>query len=459
VGVTRALAKYIVNASIEDFPPEAVQAAKAGILDCIGCMLAGCHEPLAEILSGFVGETGGTPTTTVVGRGLKTSPPNAAWLNGAIGHALDYDDINRDLRGHPSVVVLPPALALGEHLGRSGRDVLLAYMVGFEVACRLGTAMSIKFSDDLGWHPTAPLGALGAGAAAAKIMGLDEERTAMALSLSASQAAGLRENFGTMTKPFHAGNSSRSGVVAAMLVTRGHTASMTGLEGRFGFLRAFSGGAGYDGDKALAGLGKPFSLVQPGIEIKKYPCCGSTHRALDALFMLLDEGRVNPAEVEAVDVEVDFDPPRSLIHYDPHTALEGKFSMQYCIAAALVDGRVGLGSFTDAQVMRPEVRALIQRIRMVRNPGYEGKPSWIEATTQVQITLKSGKVRQQRVARSYEGPLRGVTGDDLRAKFMDCASRALDERTAKLALTELERLEKLDSLRELMETLAGNGKA
>jgi 2-methylcitrate dehydratase PrpD len=459
VGVTRGLAEYIVSASIEDFPPEAVHAAKAGILDCVGCMLAGCHEPLADVLSDFVRETGGTPTTTVVGRGMKTSPPNAALLNGAIAHALDYDDITRNLKGHPSVVFLPPALALGEHLNRSGRDVLLAYMVGFEVASSLGTGMSIKYSDDLGWHPTGPLGTIGAGAAAARMLALDAERTAMVLSLAASQASGLRENFGTMTKPFHAGNASRSGVVAAMLVGRGHTASTTGLEGRFGFMHAFSGGAGYDRDRVLAGLGKQFSLVRPGIEIKKYPCCGSTHHALDALFALLEEAPVNPAQVEKVDVEVDFDPPRSLIHYDPHTALEGKFSMQYCIAAALVDGRVGLGSFTDAQVERPEVRALIPRVRMVRNPGYEGKPSWIEATTQVRITLRSGKVRQQRVARSYEGPLRGVTGDDLRTKFMDCASRALDERTAKLAFTELERLETLDSLGDLMETLQGNGKA
>jgi 2-methylcitrate dehydratase PrpD len=148
--------------------------------------------------------------------------------------------------------------------------------------------------------------------------------------------------------------------------------------------------------------------------------------------------------VEGVEVEVDFDAPRPLIHYDPHTALEGKFSMQYCIAAALVDGRAGLSSFTDAQVQRPQVRALIPKVHIVRNPGYEGRPSWIEATTRVRIKLKDGQVRQRRVDRNVKGPQPGVTGDDLRAKFLDCASQALGEQTAKRALRELERLETLD---------------
>ena len=446
MSVTRGLARYVTGASLEDFPPQAVQAAKGGILDCVGCALAGSREPLADILCDFLRETDGVPAATVVGRGMKASLPGAALANGAMAHALDYDDITRGIKGHPSVVLLPPALALGEHLDAPGRDVLLAYMVGFEVASAVGGAMSVAYGDDLGWHPTGPLGAIGAAAVAARLLGLDEERTAMALSLAASQASGLRENFGTMTKPFHAGHAARGGVVAALLVQRGFTASATGLEG------------GYDAGRILAGLGKHLALCSPGIEVKKYPCCGSTHQALDALFALLREAPVDPAQVEEVEVVVDFDPPRSLIHQDPHTALQGKFSMQYCVAAALVDGRIGLGTFTDAMVERPPVRALIPRVRMRRTPGYEGQPSWVEASTEVRVRLKDGQVRQRRVHRDTSGPLRGVTGEDLRAKFLDCAARALEPPAAQDALRDLERLEELDGTRRLMDLLRGDGK-
>ena len=344
--ITKAVAEYVADASLEAFPPEAVYVAKAGITDALGCMLAGSREPLADIVSRFIVASGGEPRATVVGRGFKTSASEAALVNGSTAHALDYDDITWPMKGHPSAVLLPAVLALGEEEEATGRDVLLAHMVGFEVACNIGAAMSADYYDDLGWHPTGPLGALGAAAAAASLLKLDSEQTAMALSLAASLAGGLRQNFGTMTKPFHAGLASRNGVSAARLVQAGLTASAEGIEGRFGSLRAFSGGGGYDDAKALEKLGNNSYLVDDGLDVKKYPCCGSTHPALDALFMLLHMQNVDPAQVERVEVRVDFGPPRSLIHHRPKTTLEGKFSMEYCIAAALLDGKVGLGSFS-----------------------------------------------------------------------------------------------------------------
>jgi 2-methylcitrate dehydratase PrpD len=240
--------------------------------------------------------------------------------------------------------------------------------VAVEVETKISEAINPRHYDH-GFHSTATVGSSAAAAGAARILGLNEEETRRALGIAASQAAGLRENFGTMTKPFHAGNASRGGVTAAMLAKRGYTASTTGLEGRFGFMHAFSGGRGEDLDKPLERLGKQFFLEQPGVTIKKYPCCGSTHNPLDAFFLLRTEQPVDYREVDSVEVFVDFDPPRSLIHSDPHTALEGKFSLQYCLAAALVDDKVGLAQFEDAQVMRPEVRALIPKITMKRNPG------------------------------------------------------------------------------------------
>jgi len=455
MALTEQVARFITTIAFEDFPQKAVFAARHGIIDCVACALAGSKEDLTNILLGFAEETGGGRAASIIGRGAKTSAPMAALVNGAMGHALDYDDITRPLKGHPSVVCLPAALAVGEAVGASGRDVMLAYMIAFEVGCALGTGMGVDYADDLGWHPTAPLGTLASAAAASRLLGLSREQAAMAISLAASHAAGLRENFGTMTKPFHAGNASRSGVTAAMLVKRGYTASTTGLEGRYGFMHAFSGGEGENVNAPAEILGKKFFLEQPGVQIKKYPCCGSTHTPLDAFFLLRKERRIDHRDVEALEVLVDFDPPRSLIHSDPHTALEGKFSLQYCLAAALVDDKVGLAQFEDPMVMRPEVRALMPKVTMRRNPGQEGKPSWVEAYNEVHIKLKNGNVISKRVNRSSEGPVIGVTPEGMDMKFRDCASLALSDARVNEALEILHNLEKQPGIDALMTAVSG----
>jgi 2-methylcitrate dehydratase PrpD len=455
MGLTENVAKFITTARYEDFPEKAIFAARHGIIDCVACALAGSKEELADILVDFAQDTGSGNAATIIGRGIKNSAPMAALVNGAMGHALDYDDITHSIKGHPSVVCLPPALAIGEAVGASGRDVMLAYMIAFEVGCAIGDGMGVDYADDLGWHPTGPLGTLAAAAAASRLLGLNQEQTAMAISLAASNASGLRENFGTMTKPFHAGNASRGGVTAAMLAKRGFTASTTGLEGRFGFMHAFSGGRGENVNVPLERLGKQFYLERPGVTIKKYPCCGSTHNPLDAYFDLRKEQRVDYRDVDSVEVFVDFDPPRSLVHSDPHTALEGKFSLEYCLAAALVDDKVGLGQFEDTQVMRPEVRALMPKIKMKRNPGQEGKPSWIESYNEVRIKLKNGTVLSKGQPRDNEGPVVGVTPEGMDMKFRDCASIALPKAKVNEALELLHSLEKQRSIEGLMTAVSG----
>ena len=455
--ITRGIAEYLVDSDLERFPQEAVEAAKGAITDCLGCMLAGCREPLADILCEFIQADGGRPVASVVGRGFKTSAADAALVNGAMAHALDYDDITRAIKGHPSAVLLPAALALTEEEGASGREVLLAYMLGFEVACSVGEAMGVAYSDDLGWHPTGPLGALGAAAAASRILRLDREHTAMAISLAASQAAGLRQNFGTMTKPFHAGSACRSGVTAARLVQAGFTASLDAIEGRFGFMHAFSGGEGYDQERVLQNLGSRCYLVESGIEVKKYPCCGSAHLALDAISRLMDREKIEPGQVDRIDVKVDFDPPRSLIHSRPKTALECKFSMQYCLAAFLLDGQVGLNTFSDQQVLRGEAQSLIPRVEMQRISGFEGRPSWTEAYNQVEVHLKDGRMLTQRADRITQGALRGVTIREIQAKFRDCASSVISQVTTEELVGILDRIEELDSIQRLAGLLRNGG--
>ncbi len=453
--LTERIAEYITTTGLEDFPPNAIDAAKAAITDCLGCALAGSREPLADVLCNYVDGLGGTPAATVIGRGFKTTSLEAALINGAMSHALDYDDVTFITKTHPSAALIPGALPLAEEVGSTGAELLLSYLVGFEVACAVGEAISPAYFDDLGWHPTGPLGTLGAAAAAARLLHLAPGQTAMAISLAASQASGLRQNFGTMTKPYHAGAACRAGVNAAKLVQAGFTASDDALEGRFGFMRAFSGGSGYDPDRAAASLGNRCFMVESGIEIKKYPCCGSAHLALDATSELLRRESFSASEVDYIDVLVDFDPPRSLIHSRPKGGLEGKFSMQYCLAAEIIDGQIGLATFSDEQVMRTEAQELIPRIDMRRHAGFEGQTSWTEAHNRVEVHLKDGRVLTERADRATTGALRGVTRDDVRVKFLDCAAVALNEEDAEQALAMLDSLEEVGPVGPLAELLGG----
>ena len=453
--VTKKIAEYVVNTGLEDFPPEAIFAAKAAIIDCLGCALAGSKEPLADVLVNYLTDLGGKPASTVIGRGFKTSAPEAGLINGAMSHALDYDDITFITKTHPSAVLIPAALPVAEEAGASGRDMLLAYLLGFEVACAVGDAISPAYYDDLGWHPTGPLGALGAAAAVSRLLGLNEQQTAMAISLAASQSSGLRQNFGTMTKPFHAGHACKAGITAAKLVQLGFTSGTDALEGRFGFMRAFSGGNDFHPERAAASLGSRCFMIESGIEIKKYPCCGSAHLALDATTKLQQRETLDAANIERIEVRVDFDPPRSLIHSRPKEGLEGKFSMQYCLAAELLDGRVGMSTFTDEQVMRPEAQQLFPKIEMKRHAGYEGQTSWTEAYNEVGIHLKDGRVLTERADRATSGALRGATMDEVRVKFQDCAGIALTGENAASVLEMLDNLEDIGAVGPLAGLLGG----
>jgi 2-methylcitrate dehydratase PrpD len=453
--VTKKIAEYVVNTSLEDFPPEAITAAKAAIIDCLGCALAGSKEPLADVLVNYVNDLGGKPTATVIGRRFKTSAPEAGLINGAMSHALDYDDITVITKTHPSAFLIPAALPMAEEVGASGRDMLLAYLLGFEVACAVGANISPAYFDDLGWHPTGPLGALGAAAVASRLLGLNVEQTAMAISLGASQSSGLRQNFGTMTKPFHAGHACKSGITAAKLVKGGFTAGTDAIEGRFGFMRAFSGGNDYDPEKAAESLGNRCFMMESGIEIKKYPCCGSAHLALDATTLIQQTEALVAANIERIDVTVNFDPPRSLIHARPKEGLEGKFSMQYCLAAEILDGKIGMSSFTDEQVMRPEAQELIPKIEMKRTAGYEGQTSWAEPFNVVEIHLKDGRTLTAQAERDSVGALRGATYADVQAKYRDTAALALTQENVTASLELLDNLEDLGPVGRLADILGG----
>src|SRR5262249_9221224 len=290
------LAQFIARPSLEDCPPDASARVRRAALDTLGVMLAGASEPVAGIVRKVVRAEGGIALATVVGTTLKTAPGWAALANGAAGHAHDFDDTNFALLGHPSVPLLSTALAAAEAETAAGCALVLGYIVGFEIDVALGTALNPDHYTR-GWHATSSIGTLGCAAAAARIMGLDLVQTRHALAIAASHASGLKEDFGSMTKPYHAGHDARTGLLAAQLAREGMTASETALEGKQGYAAAFGGAHGLD--HALESLGRTWQLLASGIAVKPYPSCALTHSAIDALLDLRAEHRLSPSEVTA----------------------------------------------------------------------------------------------------------------------------------------------------------------
>ena len=451
MSISTEISNFINQATLDDFSNESIETAKIAILDCLACLMAGSTEPIAGLLSDYALNNGGNPHSTVLAKHFKTTSEDAALINGAMAHALDYDDVTEGIKCHPSVFLVPVALALGEYSCASGADVLLAYLVGFETACSIGAGLSESYFDDLGWHPTGPLGALGASATASNILKLTTDQAAIALALAASQASGLRQNFGTMTKPFHPGLACKNGVISAKLASAGFTADEDIFEGRFGFLRAFSGGQNYSPNKILESLKETSHMMESGIEIKKYPCCGSSHLSLDAIFKIIETQNLDINDISSITSWVDFDPPRSLVHYNPSSALEGKFSMQYLLSAALVDHQIGLDSFSEEKIARPEIQELMRKVIMTRHQGNEGKQSWMEGFHKVDIELNNGKTISNTAERHYSGALRGATKEQVISKFDDCASTICDKETAQQIRDMILNLQNLKDINQLIK--------
>src|SRR5438132_9987942 len=338
------IAEFVVKTRLDDCPRDAIASVRHAALASIGFMVAGSTEPIARIVREVARAEGGTPLCTVVGASLRTSPTWAALCNGAAGHAHDFDDTNFALLGHPSVPLLATAFACAEAGMADGAAVTLAYLIGLEVSAALGLA-SNPGRYTRGWHATATLGTIGCTAAAARLQGLGLAQTTHALGIAASLASGLKENFGSMTKPYHAGHAALNAVTATSLARAGMTASPSALEGSQGFAAAFTGEKLAPG--AFDELGREWQIVRSGIAVKPYPSCALTHSAIDALIALRAAHGVTAAQVEDVEVGVNHVVPEVLRYPTPSNGLERKFSMPYCAAAALGRGHVGIEDFED----------------------------------------------------------------------------------------------------------------
>ncbi len=439
MGATARLAEFIVKSRWEDLPAAAIERATRAILDSVGVMLAGSVEPPAVIVQRLAEAEGGAPLCTVVGTRLRSGGVWAALANGTAGHALDFDDTNFAMLGHPSVPVLAAALAAGELALADGRALVHAFLVGFEVETGLAEVMNPAHYAR-GWHATSTLGILGAVAAGAKLLGLDPAETRHALAIAASQASGLKENFGTMTKPFHAGHAARGGVLAALLAREGFTGSDVALEGGHGYLRLL-GSQIEDPTAALERLGSPWKILTTGVAVKPYPSCACTHSIIAALLELRRAHALRPEDVAQVTIGVNALVPDILIHHDPRTGLEGKFSGEFCAAAALVDGQVGITTFTDERTADPALRGVMARVKMVVDPTIPGDLEH-HVWTRVRVRLADGRTLEIPPREVPGHPTTPLSREALLAKFAHCAGRVLAR-------------DRVDSLAEMLEGLEG----
>jgi 2-methylcitrate dehydratase PrpD len=453
MGVTTQLATFVVDSACADIPSQAYARAKEAMLDGLGCALVGSPTSIGKLMTQYVRERCETPRAAVIGSGFKTSAPLAALANGTMAHALDFDDVNWSMNGHPTVPLLPTVLAIGQELHASGSDVLLAYILGFEVETKIGRGVNPRHYN-LGWHATSTLGTLGAAAACAKLLRLDVEKTRMAFGIAASTAAGLRQNFGTMTKPLHPGQAAMNGVTAAQLAQLGWTADANILEAPYGFCELYAGASQYNLDHVVKRLGDPFELLATGVAIKQYPCCAFTHRALDSILTLVQQHQLRADDVVGVECQVGRPTVEVLIHTRPQTGLEGKFSMQYCMAAALLDKRIGLLSFSDEKVRRPAAQQLFERVTMTLHPeAQHNGASGEELPVTVTVALRDGRTLRESVQHSKGHPANPLTAVALQDKFEDCAYGVLERQDLRRVIELVQGLEQVDDIGTLMDVL------
>ena len=459
--LTAYVADFVTNTKASRIPSDVMHLGKRSILDGLGLALAGNAAESGRLVRTYLKGLG-IPTAkgaTVIGTNMKVPARFAAFANGIALHADDYDDtqlaVAKDrvygLLTHPTAPALPPVLALGETGNRTGLDVLAAYQVAVEAETKISEAINPRHYDD-GFHSTATIGAITAAAGAARMLGLNVEQTRRALGIGASQSAGLRENFGTMTKPFHPGRSAESGILAAELAKMGWTATPIVLEAGRGFFKA--AGGGYDPAAIEGKLGNPWTFHFPGVSIKPHPSGSLTHPGMGLMLDLVRSHDIRPEQVLRVKVGTNRHMPNALIHHRPTNELQAKFSMEFCMAILLLERKAGLAQFTDKTVNRPNVRKMIEKIEFGVHPEAEAA-GYEKMTTILEIELADGRKIGGRADFGKGSPANPMTDGELADKFRECAAWGkLPKANAEKVIDRVFSLEKLKSIRDLTRLLA-----
>jgi 2-methylcitrate dehydratase PrpD len=445
--VTSACADFTIGLDLDSVPQAAIQWAKWGMLDCTGVTIAGAATELSRIVNDYLKFVGGKRQARVVGLGTVASAPEAAMANGALAHALDFDDVGGF--GHPTAVLAPVIYALADLVKPSGKEALAAYVGGYEVGNCLADRNTFGKIDTkswhLGWHPTGPYGTIAATCTAARLLQLTRDQTINALGIAASEACGIQKNFGTMTKPLHAGIAARNGVFAALLAQRGFTADSDALGGEQGFLRAFKGPGDYTEEAVCANLGKTYALSR-GLVIKWYPACWSTHRATSAVIELVKQHVLRPDAIESIEVDLRLIP---LLHTNPSTGLQGKFSMAFNLALGVLEGWSEIPDYTAARTQETDIQSIMQKVRHVEDPA--------DGTVNVTIVTKTGQRLEKNVKHAPGDPTFGLQEERTLKKFRACAAYRLPAKAIATVENTLLDLDQVSDLTTLMSALTRVG--
>lgn len=444
-GLTEATARLICGFEGTPIPEEAIHRSKMGVMDCVGVALAGSREPVGKVIREFARSLAGAGEATIWGTADRVSVPDAALVNGTMSHALDYDDMNRSMLGHPSSVLAPALFAVAEKKRLSGRKLLEGYLVGLEVMARLGRIFGAQ-AYEKSWHPTAIFGTIGACAGTSYLLRLSHEQTLNAVGIAASEASGIKKNFGSMTKALHVGSAARKGIWAALLAEKGLTADSRALDGTFGFLEMFNGEP--CSEQALHGWGESLEILDSGLIFKQYPCCGGLHSLLDNMIRLKQKEGIKAEEVAEIECRVH---PHRIAYLDRpqvREGLEARFSIQYCVATALLHGKVGMNHFSAESVARPETRILMRKIRIA--PGNDLGSFGSE----VIVRKSDGKQFSATLPEARGSPNFPLREDELLQKFVDCAMVTMSASRAEKAGEALMDLDRKDNVDDILRILA-----
>ena len=445
--LTAELGHFVSGLTLKDIPAEAQAVAKTGIADCFGVMIAGARDPVVALLDREMAGSDSAAQASLIPSLKKRNVEDAALVNGAAAHVLDYDDVTLD--GHPSAVLVPAIIAQGEVLGASGAELLTAYVAGYEVWAELLMREPVPLHQK-GWHPTAVRGTVAAAAACAKLRRLSPEKTQTALAIAASMAGGLVANFGSLTKCFQVGRAAQSGIIAARLADAGLTASPDTLEHQSGFLAAFSPGGKPDLAREFDPKNKVWHLVRQGLNIKRYPNCYATHRAIDCAIDLTEQHDLKPSDVDEIRVSTGEMQMLMVRNHQPKNAFEAKFSMEFAMASSLVARAVGLAQLTDAFVERADVQGLIPRVSIATTKETMNGSAFAPSEA-VEIRTKKGDVFNSGPVTHAKGSAeRPLSRGELQDKFDDCIGDDLGAKAKSNAFEKLMNIERLNGAADLL---------
>lgn len=449
----QSFCRFLDRISFADLSQKERTTVRNAFRDGIGCILAGSAEEPARIVHSLLPRFWGPGDAIVIGTRLTAPATAAAFANGVAGHCLDYDDLNQPMMGHPTAVLVPAILASAAVVSVSGQEAIVSYAVGLELAAKLGRALN-PYHYEQGWHTTSTLGTLAAAASAAKLFRLSPRESSWALGIAASEASGLRRNFGSMAKAFHAGHAARCGLTAALLAREGFSSCDNILEGHGGLFSTLAPGPSTEIARLEEALGAPLELTASGLSMKQYPCCAASHPVLDLVLSLRKEWGDRLHQLRRIVCRVHPQVPRIMIHDIPETPLEGKFSLRYCVATAMIDGSVTLESFSPGAIRRQSLEqwwaSIVVRPHLEeRDSLYGGIP------TRAEVIFEWGdgtstSARLERPRGSPEDPLPEVA---LEKKFQECAMRVLPEGAVGSVQEKLTALETLPALDELIKEL------